>query len=205
MNVKYLISGGLLVLLALALLLLPARQKQNEISPEQLAEKINDPSRFISSDEIAERLIEKEPSLQLIDVRSAEEYNQYSLPGAVNIPLSSLLDSASLELLRAEGMESVFFSNSDLTADQAWILCTRLQINNIRVMKGGLNVWFQTILQPSRPPESAPSEDHDLYMFRLAASQYFLGGEVTGTGKGSSEEPVIVKKRTKKSGSEGGC
>jgi len=205
MNKRYLIYAALLILLALVLVFIPPVGKTNEIRPVQLLEKINDRSRFISADEVAERIIEKDPSLQLVDVRGNEEFTRFNLPGAVNIPVEQLPDSGGLEQLSIEGVEVVFYSNADLTADQAWIICSRLGVKNARVLKGGLHAWYETILQPVEPPSTAPSEELDLYLFRLAASQYFLGVQATVTPATVPGEPVEIVRKKKKTVSEGGC
>ena len=43
-------------------------------------------------------------------------------------------------------------------------------------MKGGLNEWVETIMNPQEPPATASSEIQEQYQFRMAASRYFAGG-----------------------------
>ncbi len=193
MNKRYLIYAALLILLALVLVFIPP------------VEKINDRSRFISADEVAERIIEKDPSLRLVDVRGDEEFARFNLPGAVSIPVEQLSNSGSLGQLSIEGVEIVSYSNANLTADQAWIICSRLGVNNARVLKGGLHAWYETILQPVEPSSTAPSEEPDLYMIRLAASQYFQSVQATVTPATVPGEPVDIVRKKKKTVSEGGC
>jgi rhodanese-related sulfurtransferase len=203
MSRTYLILTVIALIGAAVLIFLPDKTKNNELDPERLLMEINNPSRFLSVDRVAHRLVEKDPSLLLIDVRAEEAYNDFSLPGAVNIPVSKVLLSENEDFLNRSDLEVVLFSNEDIYADQAWILCTRIGYKNLYVMRGGLNEWFDKIMQPEPPAATAPNEAFDLYSFRLAASQYFGGGTMESTEQ--PKETIIIKRREKKSATAGGC
>ncbi len=171
---------------------------------------MNNPSRFVTTDQVAKKIIEADPTLFLIDTRPFDQYESYSLPGAVNIPLEKLLDTNGLifsewmDYLDIEGVNAVFFSNSDITADQVWVICSRQGIDNLYVMKGGLNYWVETILKPEKPVQSAPSEDFALYDFRKGASQFFGAGTISIEAEVISE-PVPRMRKKKKTVASGGC
>ncbi len=169
-----------------------------------MLKEIYNTSRFLSVDLIASRLINEDPSVMLVDVRSNDEFNSWSLPGAVNIPLNTIANPDSKDYLKQGDKDVVLFSNSDLYADQAWTICARLGYKNIYVMKGGLNEWFKSIMQPVLPAESSPKEAFDLYSFRKAASLHFGGGHQEIRAE-IPKENIVVKKREKKSKAEGGC
>ncbi len=109
------------------------------------------------------------------------------------------------DYLSQEGVDVVLYSNSDLHAEQAWILASRMGFENLYVLKGGLNQWFKDIMQPTAPAETASSEEFDLYSFRKAARQHFGGGGVIETGSDQPKAEVTVVKRKKKAAAEGGC
>ena len=203
MNKAYIIIIIIAVLLGGGLLLIPNPDYVEELSPQQILLDINNDSRFWSTDMIADKIIKQDPSLLLIDVRDEGQYEYFSLPGALNIPLENILDPEWGDYFDAEDYDIVLYSNGDVYADQAWILLKRLNYKNIRVMKGGLNCWAETILQAPVPKQSDPQEAFELYNFRRAARQYFGGG-----GEITTDDPaeVIQVSRKKKSGAaEGGC
>lgn len=205
MSKTYIVLALIVVLVAVGLLFLPEHSNFEEINPELLIKEINDPARFLSVDQVAERLIDEDPSIMLIDVRTPEQYKEYSLPRSFNIPLDQLLDSAWKDYLNQENMDVILYSNSDLYADQAWIICTRLGYKNLYVMNGGLNEWYTCILDPSEPLETAPTEEFALYSFRLAASQYFGGGTDSNMQTDKPKENIVIKRRQKKTTTAGGC
>lgn len=205
MSKTYIFITIIAVFGAAVLLFLPERSIQSEIEPEVLFKEINNPSRYLSVDHVAQRIIEQDPSILLIDVRPEDQYNEFSMTRSINVPLDSVLLSEQEEYLNRDDLDVVLYSNDDLYADQAWILCTRLGYKNLYVMKGGLNEWFAKILNPIEPPQTAPIEEYDLYTFRLAAKQYFLGGTAIEIDSDFKEKNIIVKRRTKKSVTAGGC
>ncbi len=203
-SIKYLIPAVLMLILGAGLLLLPEKQKTKETAPNQLLAELFDQTRYVSTDRVAERLINQDPALFLIDVRMADYYQEYSLPGAVNIPLEDILNPDWKDYLAQEGMDIVFFANSDLSAEQAWMLAKRMGYHNLYVMKGGLNRWFETIIKPQKPAETASGDEFELYDFRRGASQYFTGGGQVDSDNAIAE-PVIVSRKKKKNAVEGGC
>ena len=148
----------------------------HEQSPQHLLLSINDDTRLITTDKMAELIINEDPSLLPVDVRSKEEFEKFTIPGAVSIPLADLLAEENAFSLGTDGMMKVFFSNDDYYANQAWIIAKRHGFENIYLMQGGLNQWSETIINPVEPPPSAPQEAFDLYNLRKATSQYFIGG-----------------------------
>ena len=193
MNKTYFFLIVLVVLLGVGALFLPEGKYTEEVSPDQLFLKINDPSRFVTTDQVARAIIEGDPTILIVDTRSSDQYEAFNLPGSVNIPLKELIDSTGIidekweNYLGIEGMYIAFYSNGDVCADQAWVLCTRLGIKDLFVMKGGLNNWVETILKPEPPAQTAPSEEFALYDFRKGASMHFGGG---GTIETQKAEPV---------------
>lgn len=195
----------LLLILAVGLLFLPESNRSEKVTPELLFQKINSTSRFLSPDHVAEKLINEDPSIFLIDVRSGDQYADYSLPGAFNIPLDEMAMPDWEDYFSQDGVDVVLFSNSDLHAEQAWIIASRLGYENLYVLKGGLNQWFKDIMQPTAPAETASTAEFDLYSFRKAARQHFGGGAVIESGSDQPKQEVTVVKRKKKVVAEGGC
>jgi sulfur-carrier protein adenylyltransferase/sulfurtransferase len=206
MNKKYVFLAGLLILLGIGLAVLPSRQHPKETDPAQLLSEIKDQTRFLSTDEIARKIIEKDPSYMYVDVREPAEFNSFSLPSAVNVPLSQLLDLANLVLLNQKVKSVVFFSNGNITAEKAWLLCRRMGFNHLYVMQGGLNYWTETIMNPPVPLASAPSQDFDTYEFRKGASLYFGGGSAgTSSDTKAPQQKVVVKPKKNLASAAGGC
>ena len=204
MNKAYYTLAVFLLLLGVGLLMLPDRENPDDYPPRELLGDLRNPSRFISADKVAEMIIDRDPTLVLVDVRDMYDYLDFSLPGAHSIPLEEILLYDWVDSLSYEQSKIVLFSNGDIKDDQAWMLLRRENHKNMHVLKGGLNFWFETIIQPVRPPETASDEEIDRYQFRRGASIYFTGGAAPIEAE-TGGEPVIVRKKTKSQVVEGGC
>jgi len=204
MKKSYVILASVLVILGIGLIFLKANRNTNEIPPEVLLNELNENTRYVSTDELAKRIIESDPSVQLIDVRDAKDALAFMLPGAINIPLKDLLKDESQAVFTRDGKDFIFYSNGDILANQAWILSRRLGLNRLYILKGGLNYRVETILQPKPPAATEPQEAIDLYQARLGASQFFTGTTI----EVKTPEPlgnIDLTRKTKKKKVEGGC
>lgn len=208
---RYKILAAILILLAGGLVLLPKYQKHEGIKPEELLSNSISPERYMTTDRLAHIIINQDPSFLLIDVRDEKSFESYSLPNAINIPLEKLFDEETEGFLNQNQYDVVLFSNDNFYADQAWILCNRLGYKHMRVLKGGINEWFATVINPLKPAENLPSEAHELFATRKAASMFF---GVVYPEQVKAETPKIVKvapkkvitiEKKKKAPAEGGC
>ncbi len=153
-------------------------------------------------------LVKKDPSLQLIDVRSKDEYEKYHLEGAINIPLSDLLSEENTEILDQEVKMNVIYSNSTVAANEAWIITRQLGYKNNYVLEGGLNYWFDAIMNPRKPGSTSSDEEFAKYDFRKAASVALGGGNIEALTSKESTPSATVKpiiKTPKKKKAAGGC
>lgn len=205
MNLRYTLLSVILLLLAFGFTVLPEKDYSKDLNADKVLLAVLDDSRYLSTDEIASLLINNDPSLQLIDVRKPEQFKEFSLPGAINIPLDSLLtDNASL-YLDQDLRTNVLYSNGSIYASQAWLLTKRMGYKKVFIMRGGLNHWVETILRPTEPKQEDPANDFATYQFRKGASQYFGGGSaVAGSSTSKTKKKPIIRSKKKKSVA-GGC
>jgi rhodanese-related sulfurtransferase len=206
MERKYTILAVLLIVLALGLVVLPKKKEMKETDPKVLLSAITEKSRYLSADQVTHRIIENDPTLMLIDLRPAEQFKTFALPGAINIQPESLLSAETIELLNQPGKDKVLYANSDIPTEKAWLIGTRYSINRLYILKGGLNEWYATIIKPADASLTASSADLDLLSFRNAARQYFTGaGPTTETDKTKTPAKVNVVRKVPQAKSGGGC
>jgi sulfur-carrier protein adenylyltransferase/sulfurtransferase len=183
----------LIIPLGIILAAVPAdKTKRFKLSADELLQEAGTGVQFISPDVIADMLVQKDPSLQLIDVRTPEEFEAFSLPGAINIPLSNLLADENTNILNQDARMNVFYSNGSVTANEAWMLTRQLGYKNNFVMEGGLNYWFGNILSAQAPSQTNPNEEFAKYDFRKSAAAALGGGGVVAT-EGSAAAPKAAK------------
>ena len=199
-----------LLILALVIALVPQNTtRPYKLTAEQLLAEIRTGTQFVSPDEVADKIIQKDPSVQLIDVRNPREFDMFSLPGAINIPLQDILSVNNYDVLNQGTRMNIFYSNGSTEANEAWLLTRQLGYQNNYVLQGGLNYWMETILNPVKPGSVISNDEIAKYDFRKAASMALGGGEGSSIAPASASpaatpKPGVVPVKKKKKAS-GGC
>jgi rhodanese-related sulfurtransferase len=203
------------ILLAIALIplaLVIAAVPENTTKPfkltmEELIGEITEGAQYFTTDQIADYIVQKDPSVLLIDVRSNDEYETYHLPGAINIPLSDIGSNEWRDYLDQDTRTNVFYSNGTVNANQAWLICTQRGFKNNYVLQGGLNYWAETILNPQKPAATAPDDEFARYDFRKAMNAALGGGTLEAAAEPAQAAPALptLQKKKKKKRAAGGC
>lgn len=198
---------ALLILLGVLLAFSPAgTRKAATFSPQALAEAITNESDHIAAEELAKWLIDKKPDLLVVDMRSAEEFAQYHIPGAVNIPFTKLFEEEAREMMTGD-KTIVLYSNGGTHAAQAWVLLKQMGIESY-VLLGGLNYWAEAILNPKAPHALAADSEILKYQFQKSASGYFApGGAVAAPADSTTAtaKPKVPIDLNKKKKARAGC
>jgi rhodanese-related sulfurtransferase len=122
---------------------------------------------YLSPDQIAKAVVTNDSTLQLIDLSSNEEYEAFSIPGAINIPYRNFLET-DLDGLLNNGLKNIFISSDDYQANYAFILSQGLGYPNCGVMKGGLKEWMNTIMNSSFSGDRITARENALFETRYA-------------------------------------
>jgi len=183
------------------------KTKQYKLTADELLTEVNTRTQYVMPDDVADMIIKKDPTLRLIDVRSQDEFEKYSLPGAINIPVTDLLSDQYTDILNQDVKMNVFYSNGSLTANEAWMITRQLGYNNNFVLEGGLNYWFEAILNPQKPATTSSDEEFAKYDFRKSAGQDLGGGGSVQSvqEQGAPSAKPAIKSAAKKKKASGGC
>ena len=164
----------LLVGLGILLAFMPnPSSKTFKLKPGELLTKSASEEIYFSVDEVARFVNNEDSTIQLIDLRSGEEFRKSNIPGAVNIPFEDLLNSNWGSYLNQENVRTVFYGNSDQLANIAWTIATGLGYENSFVMKGGLNEWYKTVMLTQFEGEKITPRENALFENRYKARDIF--------------------------------
>ncbi len=187
MQKRYIFLSVVPIVLSLILALLPDKSSSSDpertakrlkaakytgMSPENLLLKSVNSERFISPDEMAEAMLGQDPSYLLVDLRDAGQYNNFTLPGALNIPVDQILAEENLPIFQTDVYNVVLFSNGTILADQVWSVLQRKGANSVKILDGGINKFYELYLNPPKPKDTDPGEAFENYRFRRAVGKY---------------------------------
>lgn len=192
--------------LGILMILLPSqpRSNWNETSAQKMLSKVVNGHHLVYADEVAYSLVNgKDRPVLLVDVRSPQEFAQFSLPGAVNIPVDQILENQSETILSDKNYKVILYSNSATLSSEAWLIATRAGIEDLYVLDGGLNGLIQTVFidKPADPANNMNLAYQN--RFREKARQYFLSGQSAASPKTQSVPVIQTVGETVKP--KGGC
>lgn len=124
--------------------------------------------RLVTADEVAFRLLDHDPRLQLIDTRAATAFTAFSLPGAVNIQTGDLFGKTWREPLSRTRDLKVFFADDQASAADVAAVAEVLGYENVAVLGGGLQAFRRDVLQVSSLDQGAVGRD--TLEFRMEAA-----------------------------------
>jgi rhodanese-related sulfurtransferase len=118
-------------------------------------------------------VVSEDSSVQIIDVRTPEEFNAENIPGSINLPYSKLLDTDPATLLNNGKSKNIFYSNGDYDANYALTITRGLNLKNTFVMKGGLNEWHNTVMNSTFTGDRITARENALFETRTKAKTLF--------------------------------
>jgi rhodanese-related sulfurtransferase len=164
----------LLISLGLLLVLLPGAGTYSFIAtPGEIVSSVIADNPSFSPDEVAEFVVREDSSLQLIDLRSQAEYNEFNIPGSINIPFESFFSMKPEQWLFNPDMKYIFYSNDDLYSSYAVTMARGLGYQNSYYMEGGLNEWYRLIMNSSFTGEKISPRENALFGTRFKARRLF--------------------------------
>jgi len=173
MSTRVKFSVGLLSLGFILALLPLSGSRSFTVNPKKLLSEVLDNGTYFTVDQVAKFIVSEDSSVQIIDLRTPEEFRTLNIPGSINVPYSKLLDNDSGSFLNNGKARNIFYSNGDFDSNYAIAIERGLNFNNTYVMKGGLNEWFNTVMNSNFTGERISARENALFETRTRARKMF--------------------------------
>ncbi len=167
----------------------------------------------MTADELAFRILDRDPHLTIIDLRNKNEFDTMALPGSVHMNIGDVLQKEFSTLLGIRKKKKVFVSNNETDARIAAIIAVHMGYENIMILCNGIDGLKSSVLDltgdPSDrrcrflSPSAAPAGSEQLPMAirqrkdteRFRAKASIALREMIATAKRSAvHTPALVKK-----------
>jgi 3-mercaptopyruvate sulfurtransferase SseA len=109
MNARQKFTVGLLSLGLILALLPPSSSLSFTVKPERLLREVLGENIYLSVDQVARFIVREDSSIQLIDLRPADDFRKINIPGSINIPYSKLLNRDPGFFLNTEKTKTIFY------------------------------------------------------------------------------------------------
>jgi len=173
MNIRQKFSAGLLIIGFILALLPLSGSRSFTVKPQKLLGEVLDSSTWFTVDQVARFIVTEDSSVQIIDLRTPEEFKSVNIPGSVNLPYSKFLSIDPGTILNNGKARNIFYSNGDFDSNFALAIARGLNLKNTFVMKGGLNEWFNTVMNSKFTGEKISPRENALFETRTRAIKMF--------------------------------
>ncbi len=173
-----------------------------ELNRKNLMEQLIKPTRYLDTEKIAFQIINEPQKLYLVDVRSQNEYNDFHLPNAVNIPAQTILNEGNHESFVKKNKKTVLYSGGSVNADMVWFFLTREGFNDIFVLEGGLNKFFTYIFNNQNLPDTTTIDGLSKIRFLEKTKTFFKEGKAQ---ESENSKTVPMPSDSQLKAVKGGC
>ena len=164
----------ILVTLAIVLVFLPPNEgEKDQPKPYQQLEMYGDENLEISIDQAAIYVNNNDSTIQFIDLRSREEFSAFNIPGSINIPYEQLFNEEWQGYLNQTDKMNILYSNGNLKSDLSLALLTSKGYQNNKVLTGGLNQWFATVMNTGFTGGRLSARENAIFENRRKAKDLF--------------------------------
>jgi rhodanese-related sulfurtransferase len=133
--------------------------------------------------ELADWIIQGKADYTLVDLRNEDQYNQYFIPTAINIPLPQLPES---DLLRNQKI--ILYADDDVNSAQAWFILKSQGFKGVYILDGSLKSWNEEVLFPKL--SSNASKDEIAQFEKVKEMSQYFGGQAQTDSTQVSETKV---------------
>jgi 3-mercaptopyruvate sulfurtransferase SseA len=163
-----------LVSMGLILAFLPFTGNRSlSVKPADLLSEMSEEGTSFTVDQVARFVVSEDSTVRIIDLRSPEEFNSFSIPGSVNVPYDQFTDTDPRTFFGSGDVRNILYSNGDLYSNYALVIAKGMNFRNVYVMKGGLNEWFETVMNSSFTGERITPRENALFETRSRAKRLF--------------------------------
>jgi len=164
-------AGAALVAVGLVLLVLPDRKTSMIARVSDQAFLAAHPVETMEIDELAYRLVDRDPRVQVVDIRPAEAFARQSLPGAKSLPVRDFFGQDAAAVLSPRHVKKVIVGDTEADEHAASLLMAELGYENAVVLTGGFAAFQAAYLgaSPAAPVEGLSRWAADVTRFREQA------------------------------------
>ncbi len=149
----------------------------------------------ISADRLANEIVKNYYKLNIIDVRSPEEFEIFHIPMAINIPFDQMMERQYEPLFRQKLKINIFYADNDTLVRKACLKAKFIGKSENYILREKASDFRAMFFDLEEPPANSPKLVMDIYHFRAqsAAGMQNLMDALKNIGAPVKREVVAVR------------
>lgn len=168
---RYSLAGTIAILFIAVIWATPSHQELIQMRITEAKRQQKCVFKEIAADKLAYELVHNYYSINLIDVRSKEEYEQYHLPLAINIPLDEMMDRQWRTYFTQNQRTNIFYADIDTIAKMACLKARYIGDSENQILRESTNEFRAMFFQAEEPQSGSLKRERDIYRFRSKAAR----------------------------------
>jgi len=120
----------------------------------------------INADKLAYEIVNHYYQLNIIDVRSPEEYEAYHLPMAINIPFEQILDRQWEQIFKQRIKTNIFYADNDTLVKMSCLKAKFIGKSENLILKESSHEFKEMFFELEEPLSDASKHELEIYAFR---------------------------------------
>jgi rhodanese-related sulfurtransferase len=192
-TLRHAAAGAGVLALGVVLLFLPDRKTSMIARVSDPAYMAVRPVAAMEIDELAFRLVDRDPRVQVVDIRPVTAYNRQTLPGAKHVEMRDFFGQDAAPVLSPRHVKKVVVGGSEAEGHAACLLLSELGYENAVVLKGGFDAFQAAYLGPAGAlPAETGRWAADVTRFRQQARGEIF--QMIAASKAAPKPPAPKKK-----------
>jgi hypothetical protein len=125
----------------------------------------------IPADKLADEIVNNYYALNIIDVRSPQEFEEFHLPMAINIPFENMMERQYEPLFRQRLKNNIFYADSDTLVRMACLKAKYIGKSENMIMRESAREFREMFYLTEAPSPDAPKNELQTYTFRTTAAR----------------------------------
>jgi rhodanese-related sulfurtransferase len=190
------VAAGMAVLaVGLVLLVMPDRKTELIGRVSDAGYMAGHPVATMDVDELAFRIVDNDPRLKIIDIRTPGAFGRLALPGSQNVALREFFSKDSAALLSLRHVKKVIVGDTETGERAACLLAESLGYENLAALRGGFGAFQATFLGSAAAPPEAGRWAADVAGFREKARgdilQMIANAKTTGVKVPKKQRKIV--------------
>lgn len=168
---NYILAMTLPVIVLLLIMILPSKSEiiSNKITKAKEQKKCT--FKEISADKLAYELTNNYYLINIIDVRSEEEFKKYHLPLAINIPFDEMTEREWKPIFKQNIKKNIFYADSDTLVRMSCLKAKFVGKSQNFILNVSTTEFNKQFFELEEPSPQAKKQEQEEYAFRLTASK----------------------------------
>lgn len=148
----------------------PSDNRHLKINAKEISLEIRNEKNIVQPVELADWIIKGKVDFIVLDVRNENKFNEYHIPGAMNVSSESVLEAG---LMKNDKI--LIYGDDDILTAEAWFLLKSAGYKNVYILKGGMKGWQESVLYPTLKADA--SEEEKTEFEKMKQVSFYFGGE----------------------------